>query len=386
MQSFIPPPRDNKVALLLSGGGARAAYQIGVLRAIQDILFHLHKNPFDIICGVSAGAINATVLAAHASYYRLGLRRLEQVWSNFSCDQVFRTDFSGLLLQVGRYTSAMLRSPTHKGLPLALLNNRPLRELLKQRVPLSGIAKAVSRGDLYAACITASSFSTGESVSFFQGHPEIQQWNRHRRIGRRSLIGVNHLMASSAIPLIFPAAKISNSYFGDGSVHFLSPLSPAVHLGADKLLIISVDPINDNLGANPSNECPTMAEVAGHVFDSVLVDSLESDLERLQRVNNTLSLIDEEKAIQAGLHLKPIEPLIIAPEHDLFTDCGQFFKHLPPLLRFFMERVGINEQSGQSVLSYLMFDQHYTRFLIDKGYQDAKNKQEQILSFFNTSD
>ncbi len=383
MHSLIPPPRDNKVGLLLSGGGARAAYQVGVLRGIQDILYHTHRNPFDIICGVSAGAINATVLAAHASHYRLGLRRLEQVWSNFSCDLVFRTDFAGLMLQSGRYLSAMLRSPTHKGMPLALLNNRPLRELLKQKVPLSGIAKAVSRGDLYAACITASSFATGESVSFFQGHPEIQQWDRHRRLGRRALIGVNHLMASSAIPLIFPPAKISNSYYGDGSVHFLSPLSPAVHLGADRLLIISVDPVNNDLQEHKTNECPTMAEVAGHVFDSVLVDSLESDLERLKRVNKTLPLIDPEKAKQAGHSLKPIEPLVIAPREELYYEAGQYFKHLPPILRFFMERVGINDESGQSVLSYLMFDHHYTQRLIEIGYQDALAKKSELLEFFD---
>jgi NTE family protein len=382
MQSLIPPPPNQKTALLLSGGGARAAYQVGVLKAIQAILYRGHSNPFNIICGVSAGAINATVLASHASHFRIGIRRLEDVWSNFSCDKVFRTDVYGLLLQMSRYASAMLKSQSNTSVPLAMLNSRPLRELLKQKVPFGSIARAISRGDLYAACITASSFTTGESVSFFQGHPEIEEWNRHRRLGRRAKLSVNHLMASSSIPLIFPPSAINQRYYGDGSVHFLSPLSPAVHLGADKVLIISVDPIGKIFNKFDSDIPPSMAEVAGHVFDSVLVDSLESDLERLERINTTLDVVDPIKAAAAGLSLKRVEPLVIAPDRELFHDCGQYFNQLPVILRFFMRAFGINSKEGQAVLSFLLFEQQYTKTLIERGFQDGMKNKAKLLDFF----
>ena len=235
-----------KVGLILSGGGARAAYQVGVLKAIQKIIPRETSNPFDIIAGTSAGAINGVGLASYADNYRMGIRRLERIWSHFSPEMVYRTDFMGVAGCLSRFSRSTIVGRRYKHDEVSLLDNSPLRELLSEVIHFDNIQKAIDNEALHAISVTGSGLESGESVSFFQGHYSITNWQRHRRIGYRSRISLDHLVASSAIPLVFPSVKINNEYYADGAVRQLAPISPALHLGAEKILVIGVSAIAHN--------------------------------------------------------------------------------------------------------------------------------------------
>lgn len=375
----------NRTALVLSGGGARAAYQVGVLKAVCELLPDQKTIPFPIICGTSAGAINACVLACYASRFRIGMRRLEHVWANFHASHIYRSDFMGMSANSLRWFGAVLRGRQRTVPALSLLDNTPLRDMLSKVVPFNDIAPAVNAGDLYAVSVTCSGYNSGESVSFFEGHPEIETWRRYRRAGARTRLQLQHLMASSAIPLVFPAVKINREYFGDGSVRFLAPISPALHLGASKVMIVGVDPVrNEDRGRVIAKNYPTLAEIAGHVLDSVFIDSLDSDMERLQRINNTLNKIPPDVRAANGINLKPVETLVIAPSEDLSTLSGRFARELPRTARFFFRRVGISGRTGSTILSYLLFEAGYTKELIALGFADGMRQRDDILRFFGS--
>ena len=216
-----------------------------------------------------------------------------------------------------------------------------------------------------------------------QVHESIKTWRRHRRCGAKTIINKEHLLASSAIPLVFPAIKINREYFGDGSVRFLAPLSPAIHLGADKILIIGVDPVKENADIRETNvRYPSTADIAGHVLDSVFVDSLDSDIERIQRVNKTIKLIP--KAVRdLQSNLRPIETFTISPSQDLSQLASKHFHQLPKLIQFFFKRMGVGADEGSTVLSYLLFESAYTQELIALGYADAMKRKAEIEVFFS---
>jgi len=372
-----------KTGIILSGGGARAAYQVGVIKAIYQQIPKGSHNPFPIICGSSAGAINATILACYAGQYRIGLRRMESVWSNFHVDKVFSSNYAGMLKQTLRFGWHLLSGKSGPRYT-SLLNNQPLRGLLRNVVPFQRLQELISDGLLHALCVTCSDYSDGGSYSFYQGHQQIENWQRHRRIGIRDNIHLSHLMASSAIPMLFPAVAINHQFFGDGSVGFISPISPAIHLGADKIMIIGLDPTPEE----PSYICfdksrhPGIADIAGHVLDSVFIDSLDSDLERLQRINKTLDNIPEHLLNQVNLDLKKLETLVIAPSKDLSEIAASCAYELPNSTAFFLRRLGIDKEKGANILSYLLFEKAYCRELIKLGYRDALEKESDIRYFF----
>ena len=389
-RSDSPTPRvcynaqgQPKTGLVLTGGGARAAYQVGVLKAISKLVFKPHcGNPFPIITGTSAGAINATVIASYAQTPAVGIKSLEKVWQNFSVDQVFRSDFKGMLRNSSRWLKSIFINDYHKTRQLSLLNNQPLQNLLARVIHYDNIQKVIDSKHLDAICITASGYTTGQSVSFFQGKSELTGWKRHRRVGCRTNIERKHLLASSAIPLVFPAIKVNREFFGDGSVRFLSPLSPAIHLGAERILVVGVDPIKEEKARRPKNLFyPTTADIAGHVLDSVFVDSLDSDLERISRINKTLRLIPEDIR-NKETKLKPIETLSISPSKDLSELSGKYFHELPSMVKFFFRRIGIDDDEGSTVLSYLLFERAYTQELITLGFNDAMEQSQSIRLFF----
>lgn len=375
-------PNKPKMGLVLTGGGARAAFQVGALRAISDIIYRTEcGNPFPIISGASAGAINATVLASFAKTPRIGIRSLQKVWANFTVEQVFRSDFRGVMQNSGRWIRSIFSNEYHRKHKLGLLNNTPLRELLTRVINYDNIQAAIDSRQLHALSITASGYHSGQSISFYQGIESIENWRRYRRCGARTNINLDHLMASSAIPLVFPAVRINREYFGDGSVRFLSPLSPAIHLGADKIMIIGVDPLRQDTDIRPEIiNYPSTADIAGHVLDSVFIDSLDSDIERIQRVNKTIQLIP--KAVRdLQSNLRPIETLTISPSKDLSKLAGKHFRELPKLIQFFFSRLGIGADEGSNVLSYLLFESAYTQELISLGYDDAMKRKEEIKTF-----
>lgn len=374
---------SNRTALVLTGGGARGAYQVGVLKALVELLPEQKTSPFTILCGSSAGAINASVLACHASRFKVGVRRLEHVWANLRSEQIFCADPWGMTLNSLRWFVSLFRPrrlrPSHR----SLLDSTPFRDMLTRIIHFNHIQSALERGHLYALSVTCSGYNSGESVSFFEAHPEVRSWQRFRRAGAKTRIGIDHLMASSAIPLLFPAVRINREFFGDGSVRFLAPISPALHLGADRVMIIGVAGTErDERKAIGNKQYPTIAEIAGQVLDGVFVDSLNSDLEELQLVNRTLGRIPEDLRSCLDLGVKPIDTLVVSPSQNLASLSGKHTGSLPPAVRFFLRRIGITRNTGSAVLSYLLFESSYTRELIALGYSDAMRQEEDIRRFF----
>jgi NTE family protein len=372
-------PENPVVGLILSGGGARAAYQVGVLQAIAAMLPEGAPNPFPVICGSSAGAINAAALAIYATHFHEGVRRLVHVWCNFRVHQVFRTDARTIMLNGLRWAAVLALGGLGRGNPQALLDRAPLRRLLAERLPCARIRDAIEAGALRALSITCSGYSSGQSVTFYQSAGAMAPWNRARRVGCPAEISLDHLMASSALPFLFAAERIHREYFGDGSMRQEAPLSPALHLGAERVLIIGV---RQETAAAPAREnggeYPPLAQIAGHVLNSIFLDSLEADLERLRRINGTLGLIPPEQRAPGAPGLRVIETLLISPSQNLEKIAGQHAHHLPRTIRFLLRGVGAYRRHGANLVSYLLFEKPYCRELIALGYADAMMRRPEI--------
>lgn len=371
---------ETSAALILSGGGARAAYQVGVLKAVSVILEQPKRSPFSIITGTSAGAINAAAVASNNHQFDYGAKRLEEVWGNFKPHHVYRTSLPTLVKNGLRWSWNAFWPAKVPKRPLSLLDNTPLRELLSKVIRFDDIDKNRQAGLLRAVCTTCYNYSSGNSVSFFQGQPELVEWKRFRRYGCAAELTVDHLLASSAIPMVFPSQQIDNAHFGDGSLRFLAPLSPALHLGADKLFVVTVEPLRDE--PEHRSTIPTIGDIGGHLFDSIFIDSLESDIERLMRVNSLLAHIPESDLIREQLPLKAVDAFIISPSIEPADLAGQYFENLPRGLRFFFKRIGVDGKDGNDILSYLLFDKDFTEHLIELGYNDAMQQEKTIRSFF----
>jgi NTE family protein len=373
----------HRTALVLTGGGARAAFQVGVMKAVQRLNPMPQVNPFDIICGTSAGAVNAAALASYARNPELGIKHLERIWRNFHCHQIYYSDFINITRWFNRFLMNALFG--YKATePASMLNNKPLRHLLKRVILIDNIQKAIDAGDLFALAITCSSYATGESISFYQGHYSIKNWERHRRVGRRAQLNIEHMMASAAIPGIFPAISINNEYFGDGSVRQIAPISPALHMGADRVLVVGISGLaHERPESHPVAQMPypSTAHIFNHLLNSAFLDSIETDVERLQRINKTVSHFTEQERIERGVNLKPVELLEIVPSKSLDDIAWEHANELPKTLRHFFRRNGTNEQGGSGILSYLLFEPGHCRALIKQGYEDAMKKKSQIISF-----
>jgi NTE family protein len=374
---------DSKNALVLTGGGARAAYQVGVLSAIAKFIPRNHGIPFPILCGTSAGAINSTALACYASCFHLGVKKLEWVWKNLDTSKIYHNNAQGVFGHISRGMLASFQADYANKLPRSLLNSAPLRELLKQVMNFKRIDHNILRGYLSAVSVTASSYTSGDSISFYQSSDDIYPWQRAKRSGQSTQLNGEHLMASAAIPLVFPSVKIKNQHFGDGSVHQLSPLSPAIHLGAKKIFIIGVDQPTEPLHANENNpHPPTSASIAGHLLDSIFSDTMNSDLERMKRINNTLKLIPAEKKKDVD-GLKHIDSLVINPSHDFNAIAVNYYQELPLPVRVLLRSMGISNDSESSIISYLLFEKNFCNELIKLGFNDAMEKENQIKNFLN---
>ncbi len=371
-----------KVGLILAGGGARAAYQVGVLKAIAEMLPPDSPNPFSILCGSSAGAINATTLAIYATRFHEGVRRLTYVWWNFNVHQVFRADVIGVMSNGMRWFAAMILGGLGRRNPRALLDRAPLRRLLQRTMPCEKIQESIDSGVLHALSVTASGYDSGQSVTFFQGAPSLTTWYRSRRVGSAANITIDHLMASSAIPFVFAAEKINREYFGDGSMRQIAPISPALHLGADRVLVVGVRQESQSGAARvESDEYPSLAQIAGHVLNSIFLDSLEADLERLQRINKTIGLIPVQQLREGGVTLRNVDVLVISPSEDLEKIAARHAHQLPQTIRFLLRGLGALNRHGSNLVSYLLFEKPYCRELINLGYKDAMHRKEEILRF-----
>lgn len=384
------PQTDNshiKRALVLSGGGARAAYQVGVLKAVADIMPTSMKQPFGIICGTSAGAINAAALACLGDNYRNAVHEIEQVWSGFTPDQVYRTDPIGVLVNMMYALLGLMVAMPNRA--ISLLESSPLRNLLEETLNFDNIQCNIDQGYVRALSITASGYTSGHSVAFFQGTPDISSWKRFQRLGLRTKLNVKHLLASAAIPTIFPAVRINREYFGDGAMRQLAPLSPALHLGAEKILVVGVSGNRSAPQVRRLTEgYPSLAQIGGHLLNSVFLDSLEYDLERLNSINDSLNMIPGRVLDKHGVVMRPIETLVVSPSECLDQIAARYAKNLPRTIRFFLHGSGATRSSGSSVLSYLLFEKQFCSDLIALGYKDGLKQAQQITEFLSveTSD
>ncbi|HSQ70090.1 MAG TPA: patatin-like phospholipase family protein, partial [Steroidobacteraceae bacterium] len=299
---------EDREALVLAGGGARAAYQVGVLQAIADWLPEDTPCPFEVLVGTSAGAINAASLAARSPSLRDAVATLERVWSGFSVDQVFDVDNLSMVRAGLHWLLAMTSGGWLLPAPRSLFDTEPLRELLRREIPFERIPENVCKGPLRALAVATTSYSSGRAVAFFDAPPELAEWRRVRRAGVRRAVDIDVLMATAAIPFMFPAAQVDGEYFGDGAMRQLAPLSPAVHLGANRLLVVGT---RAEAPASPADgavgTAPSPGHLLGFVLDSLFTDGLSIDLERLHQINSLLELHPEASAPGR----RPIDTLVI---------------------------------------------------------------------------
>jgi len=374
---------QSQTALVLTGGGARAAYQVGVLRALAHILPHGISNPFPIVCGTSAGAINAAAVAAGAADFHRAVRRLQLVWRNFQANQVYRSDPIGIAATGARWLLEPILRRLGRKRPVALLDNSPLADLLRNRLDLHEIGHMISSTTLRAFSVTASSYSTGESISFYQSNELLSGWRRARRVGVRVEIGVEHLLASSALPFIFPPVRIHREYFGDGSMRQMAPVSPALHLGAQRVFVISVGrQITKEQETVRTYTYPSLAQIAGHALNSIFLDGLETDIERLERINRTLRLMPPESRDPDLFQLREVEVLVMRPSQDLGALAAQHARELPISVRALLSIIGGMRRGGGTLVSYLLFERGYCRALIDLGYKDTMARRDEVAQFF----
>lgn len=366
-----------KTALLLMGGGARAAYQVGVLKAIATRYPRNSKIPFDIICGTSAGAINGTGIACYASCFHLGVKKIEWVWRQFHTNQVYYSDYPRVFRHLLRGLFSAFQADYANKRPVSVFDNTPLKQLLGKILDLKRIDRNILGGYLSSVSVTASSYNNGDSITFFQSD-SADEWRRAKRCGQRTLLGLHHLLASAAIPVLFPSVQIHQQYFGDGSVNQLSPLSAPIHLGAEKILVIGLEQPRSHDFSERLPHHPGLATIAGHLLDTIFADTLNSDLERMQRINNTIETMRQH---QIQTNLKPIDSLLINPSQNFNQIASEHYLSLPIAVRSIFRLMGIGQHSDSSLASYLLFEQEYTRRLIDCGYEDGMHQLDNIMQF-----
>ena len=369
-----------RAGLVLTGGGARAAYQVGVVKAVRDILGSPVRNPFPIVCGTSAGAINAATLAVFADNFSRAVANLLEVWEHMHCDQIYHTDPWRIMKTGARWLAALMLISRRN--PMSLLDNQPLREMLEKNLDFGKIQSHIDSGALYAVCVTASGYTTGQSVSFFQGGSGLEGWERNQRIGAAVPLKLELLLASAALPFIFPAVKVHREYFGDGSMRQIAPVSPALHLGADRVLIVGTGRQTQDSARARSNVYPSLAQVAGHALNSIFLDSLMVDIERLERINRTVKLIPPDKLSDSTIQLRPVKVLFITPSQPLERIAARFIHELPGTVRFILRPTGALNRSGSNLASYLLFEESFCRALIDLGYQDTISRESEVKEFF----
>lgn len=373
----------SNTALVLPGGGARGAFQVGVLKAIAELLPPKACNPFPVISGTSAGAINSVVLASNARHYSIAVNELVHVWSRFHSNHVFRTDSWTMFKSSVHWMTAMVFGGLIVGAPHSLLDNAPLRSLLSRNIRFPRIQASIDNGYLDAVAVTAASYDSARSMTFFQAAPGKHHWARTRRIGMRQELHLDHLMASIAVPMIFPPVNIEGEYFGDGAMRQATPLSPAIHLGADRILVVGVRDETADPVADPSSpqRSPSLAQIAGYMLDTLFMDGLYSDLERMTRINQLVDSVEPLKRTGTLVKMRPIDTMVIVPSEDLRVIAHRHRKDLPLPLRALLRGVSGRNPGENRLLSFLLFEQGYTQELIDLGYKDAMAVKDQLRAF-----
>lgn len=374
-----------RVGLVLSGGGARGAYQVGVLSAVAKILkkHSFDSSPIAIFSGVSAGAINASFLAGHSDDFFAATEKLVDLWSKLESTNVFHSDAMNLgkiglswmkELPFGAFTG------TTPG--LALLDTSPLRDLISSNLDFQRIQKCIDGGHMDALVLTSVDYHTSNSISFIQGREGLPRWNKSRRRAETATISVDHVMASSAIPMLFPPTRVDDRWFGDGCVRNSHPCAPSIYLGAERLLVIGVRRQTltaDDVRALTSDRAPSVGRVVNLLLNAVLLDGIELDVERLARVNEFVRRVPEE--FHSKLNYRPINYAMVSPSADIGKIALGKSNRLPRMIRYLLKGLG-NLEDASEIISYLLFDPQFCAQLIEIGIEDGMRQEEEIVKLF----
>jgi NTE family protein len=373
--------------LVLTGGGARSCYQVGAIRALSEIAGP-GPIPFNVLAGISAGAINAVVLGCGAEDFAGSAERLRATWAGLTPESVYRTG----ALRLASIGSRWIRDLSAGGLIGKsginyLLDPAPLRDLLQHAIPIGRMRRHLRAGRLRGVALSATNYHTGSGVTFFEGAADIEPWTRSTRIGVRARLTVDHVMASAAIPVFFPPVKIEKTFYGDGCVRMIYPMSPAIHLGAERIVAISVRHLlapaeTAREEASSQTDSLPLSEIAGVLLNAVFLDSLDSDLERLVRNNKMLALIPRERLSRSELDLRPIPALVLRPSQDLGKLAADEYHRFPAMLRYLLKGIGATGHAGEDLLSYLAFEPIYVKRVMDLGYSDTMARRAEIEEFF----
>ena len=380
----MPDSISTDLGLAMTGGGARAAYQVGVLRYICKHFDDFHPP---IITGVSAGAINAVYLAAYSGRFDEAVEHLTDLWIHLTADKVFRTDSRYFLANFLRWgLRLVLGGKRVGGRRPSLLDNAPLRRMLEKRLnskstePIAGIRQNIEQGRLRVLGITGTNYGTGISTTWVQGHAG-EHWRRPRRRSENAQITIEHVMASTALPLVFPAVKIDDGWHGDGGIRSIAPLSPAMHLGAKRIIAISTRFQGRQTSPEESviSGYVPVAQIAGILLDSMFLDLLDYDAANMNRINE----VYDEISAASRAHYKKARVLILRPSEDLGKLASEYEITLPQPFRYLTRGLGTRDTESPDSLSLLMFQPDYLRYLIDLGERDARRHAGQIAEFLN---
>lgn len=373
--------------LVLTGGGARSAYQVGALRALAEITGP-GPLPFGVLAGISAGAINTAAIAAGAEDFAGAVEQLRKTWAALTPDRVYRTG----AMRLATIGSRWIRDLSGGGLLGRsginyLLDPTPLRELVEATIPFGRMRRHLRSGRLRAVAISATNYHTGAGVTFYEGAADIGPWIRSSRIGQRTRIGPDHVMASAAIPVFFPPVKIERTFYGDGCVRMNHPLSPAIHLGAERIVAISVRYLRGaaetaRREAREKTDALPLSEIVGVLLNAVFLDSVDSDVERLERINKTLALIPRDRLNPVDVDMRPVPALVLRPSVDLGKMAGDEYQRFPRMLRHLLKGIGATGNAGEDLLSYLAFEPVYLQRVMDVGYTDTLARRAEIEEFF----
>jgi NTE family protein len=371
------------LGMVMGGGGARAAYQVGFLRVVAERFPEL-RVPY--VTGVSAGAINAALLASHHGTFLQAVQELTYLWSNLTMKDVFRVDTRSLATNTFKWISQLGSGGIGHRRVRGLVDTSPLRAYLSEVLhcvdgELTGIRYNLEHDRLRAVAISTTSYTTGQSITWVQGR-QVVEWERPKREARAATISVEHVMASAALPLLFPAVRIENAWYGDGGIRLTAPLSPALHLGARKIIAISTryDRRPEDLDEQNVPGYPPPAQVAGILLNSIFLDLLDTDALRLERFNTLIRALPEEQ--RHGLH--HVELLTLRPSEDLGKLAGNFEAQLPGSFRFLTRGLGTKETKSPDFLSLVLFQPDYLRALIEIGEKDARTRADEIEAFLRT--
>ena len=387
--------------LVLTAGGSRGAYQAGVLKRLGELpSLRNRPAPFPIIAGASAGAINGAAIASYAADFGVGTQRLAQIWSQLSVTDVMRTDFSALLGNVGKLSLDLaLGGLIGAGRVESLFDSSPLRRFLAKHLPIDTIADSIKRRHLHAVAITATGYHSGKAFTFIQGRRGHALWNKSRRVALPTTLGIDHVLASSSIPLVFPPVPLAvagtRAYFGDGALRLVTPLSPAIRLGAERLFAIGVrcqDAADDLLrselsedgGAAPLQR-PPLSQICGVFLNAIFLDHLNADVDHLRRMNDLVAAYPPARsAVVSSPQVEPmrvVEPLVVSPSEDIAIIAKTLAHRMPRSIRYLMDGLGTPDAQSADLMSYLLFDGAFSRELIQLGYRDAQHRIDEIEAF-----